>query len=360
MAERELSSDLDLSDGQSIIEPASPKRSAKSRSRPARAASAPPASSSRDNSTSLFPSKEERRRHHALECQFRIAQQKALNVEAGSPPAVAEPASAVQPPLDSGSQSTSVNPVAPSGTAGALSVTVHAEPDHHRSSRRVAPSATYTPTAAGLRHGEETHSDQSLDVQSIVAATISRLMASGTWSPAVAPSIQPPSQPPVASTSARYPDYDCYQDSIHSDDSNWDDEDRRESEFSEDEGLLPDRPRLFRPALFKSLLHKAKASTNLADPPDQQAASASALPSDGLFNVQATAQDFIPCPQLFSEVIQRPWALPSSLPAPNGLDKKLYCSAPNLQEMLQLPSVDAPVAQLTASSVLTNDVADGL
>lgn len=59
-------------------------------------------------------------------------------------------------------------------------------------------------------------------------------------------------------------------------------------------------------------------------------------------------------------MVQCPWGVPSSLAAPNGLDKKLYCSAPNLQELLQLPSVDAPVAHLTSSSVLTNDIADCL
>lgn len=55
-------------------------------------------------------------------------------------------------------------------------------------------------------------------------------------------------------------------------------------------------------------------------------------------------------PQLFSELVQQPWELPGSLAAPNSLDKKLYCSVPNLQELLQLPSVDAPVAHLTLSN----------
>lgn len=99
---------------------------------------------------------------------------------------------------------------------------------------------------------------------------------------------------------------------------------------------------------------------NLAEQPESQAPSTSSLPSEGLFNVQPSSHDFVPCPQLFTEVIQRPWILPGSLPAPTSLDKRLYCSAPNLQDMLQLPSVDTPVAQLTSSSLLTNDVADGL
>lgn len=71
-------------------------------------------------------------------------------------------------------------------------------------------------------------------------------------------------------------------------------------------------------------------------------------------------QEFILCPQLFSEVVQRPWGIPGSLASLNGLDKKLYCSVLNLQDLLQLPLVDAPVAHLTSSTVLSNDIADGL
>lgn len=63
------------------------------------------------------------------------------------------------------------------------------------------------------------------------------------------------------------------QDSIHSEDSLLDDDDRGAMEFSDDEGLEPDKPSftsLFRTSLIKSLLHKAKVSTCLAasDQPD--------------------------------------------------------------------------------------------
>lgn len=46
-------------------------------------------------------------------------------------------------------------------------------------------------------------------------------------------------------------------------------------EFSDDEGILPDLPSftgLFKPSLFKALLHKARQTTNLGVPPE--------LPSD--------------------------------------------------------------------------------
>lgn len=71
-------------------------------------------------------------------------------------------------------------------------------------------------------------------------------------------------------------------------------------------------------------------------------------------------QDFVPCPDLFSQVIQRPWECPGSLSGPTSHDKQMYCSAPELDAMLQLPAVDDPVATLTSSSVLTGDVGEGL
>lgn len=54
-------------------------------------------------------------------------------------------------------------------------------------------------------------------------------------------------------------------------------------EFSEDEGLMPDRPAftgLFCPSVFKSLLHKAKVVTNIGvvdDLPDQPQGSAAPM-----------------------------------------------------------------------------------
>lgn len=111
---------------------------------------------------------------------------------------------------------------------------------------------------------------------------------------------------------------------------------------------------------FKSLLHKAKVTTNIVVSDDQSIQQGASHPHDELFTVPKTEQEFIPCPQLFMEVVQRPWVQPSSLLAPNGHDKKLYCSAPNFQGLLHLPSVDAPVASLTSSTVLSNEVADGL
>lgn len=135
-------------------------------------------------------------------------------------------------------------------------------------------------------------------------------------------------------------------------------------EFSEDEDLLPDTPAftgLFRPSLFKSLLHKARLTTNLgASDALPSVSDAATGPHDALFKLSKPDKELIPCPQLFSEVIQNSWSQSGSLTAPSSQDKRLYCAAPELEDLLMLPSVDAPVSRLSSASVISTDSLDGL
>lgn len=189
-----------------------------------------------------------------------------------------------------------------------------------------APEATFTPRAAGLRTGDGFHSNLPLDVQFIVAETISRFLAVGSLSTVHPPSALPPSPVPAPTGWDHLQEYSGYQDSIHSKDLLWDDDNHRDTEFSEDEGLTSDRPpmtRLFRPSLFKSLLHKAKVSTNLDTSDGQPEFSDASRPHDGLFTVPRAEKGFIPCPQLFSEVVQCPWGVPSS--EHSGQEALLFC-----------------------------------
>lgn len=155
-----------------------------------------------------------------------------------------------------------------------------------------------------------------------------------------------------------------HKESTSLDDSDQGEDCPEDIEFSEDEGLLPDTPAFsgfFRPSLFKSLLHKARVTTNLGTGDSHLSAAQSALgPHDSLFKLTKPDKDCIPCPQLFSEVIQNPWTQPGSLTAPSSQDKRLYCAAPELEDMLTLPVVDAPVANLSSTSVLSTDSLDGL
>lgn len=84
------------------------------------------------------------------------------------------------------------------------------------------------------------------------------------------------------------------------------------------------------------------------------------IPHNPLFQVAKPDKDVIPCPPLFSEVVQSEWGQPGSLTARNGLDKKLYYSAPELEDLLTSPMVDAPVAAFSSSSVISSDIVDGL
>lgn len=135
-------------------------------------------------------------------------------------------------------------------------------------------------------------------------------------------------------------------------------------DLSEDEGMEPNEPTfqgLFKPVLFKSLLHKARVATNLGvlQAPVTQVPSTSG-PHENLFKVQKPDQDFVPFPDLFSDVIQHPWGQPGSLAGPRNFDRRLYCSAPELDNLLQLPKVGTPISGLTSSSIIANDAGEGL
>ncbi|XP_060550761.1 lamina-associated polypeptide 2-like [Pantherophis guttatus] len=127
---------------------------------------------------------------------------------------------------------------------------------------------------------------------------------------------------------------------------------------------MPDSPAftgLFRPAFFKSLLHKAHLTTNLGVPGEVRTSSPATVgPHNALFKSSKPEKDCIPCPQLFTDVIQNSWGQPASLTTPSSLDKKLYCSAPELDDLLTLPAVDQPVTSLSSASVISTDALDGL
>lgn len=132
---------------------------------------------------------------------------------------------------------------------------------------RAAPEVTFTPTAARLHTEDGIQTSLPFDIQTLVTETISRFIAAGAHHGTHPSALQTASYSHAPIHVDRHPDYTAIQDSVHSEDSLWNEDDHREMEFSDDEGLLPDRSpltQLFRPSLFKSLLHKAKVTTNLA------------------------------------------------------------------------------------------------
>lgn len=225
------------------------------------------------------------------------------------------------------------------------------------------PEATFTPTAAGLGPVEGIQLALSRDVQDLVSQTISRILTSGPPQGLHGHPIPAMHHPLPHAYDHPHCGYSYQADSLHTEDSVWDEEDPDEMELSEDEDLALNRPSfmgLFHPSMFKSLLHKAKLTTNMGISGMQPSQQGDSHPHGNLFQLPKPEQDFIPCPELFTEVVQRSWAHPTSISALNGLDKKLYCSDPTLQDLIQLPTVDEPIAHLTSSSVISNDVLDGL
>lgn len=134
--------------------------------------------------------------------------------------------------------------------------------------------------------------------------------------------------------------------------------------LSDDDSEETDKPAfqgLFKPALFKSLLRKAKIATNMDLGCNQVSSSSNTAESvNNLFPMPTSDSDYVPWPDLFAQVVKKPWERPGSMSAPNNFDRKLYCASPDLDLLLQLPSVDEPVASLTSSSVLVGDAGEGL
>lgn len=127
-------------------------------------------------------------------------------------------------------------------------------------------------------------------------------------------------------------------------------EEAPDAALSDDEGLIPDQSPfigLFNPQLFRSLLFKAIATTRLGEIPPAVSTPSTSDPASALFAEPVVAPETVPAPKLFLDVLQRQWSLPGAGPSPNNLDKRLYNSAPALADLLQPPSVDPPIVALT-------------
>lgn len=135
---------------------------------------------------------------------------------------------------------------------------------------------------------------------------------------------------------------------------------QRDLDLLDNEDLMPDQPTfvgLFCPQLFKSLLHKAKTTTQHGT---VQTAPVTATgldnPVDLLFAEPTIELEEIPAPRLFLDIVHRQWTSPGSGRSPSGLDRCLYNMGTDLGKLLQVPTVDAPVVALSLQSVLTESL----
>lgn len=358
MADVALSSD---SEGAGRCPPPLPKqRSKKSKSK---------SHKSRASTKSSQPNKAEQKRHQALEKQFLLAQQASLmelshvseegeDLTAGCQ---AGPSSA----SDTGLRSS--NLLRSQGVSRSLP-NVYVPPTPEASvPRDRTPTATFTPTAAGLRPDMPCSQP---NLQSILSDALAKILVAGIQQesiPSTSSTLPAQASAPAATVASRLSRQGMESSSSSSSDSDGSEEGEicpEDVEFADDEDLPPEKPafkNLFKPALFKSLLHKAKKATKFrltegstakGDHPSD--------PHDSLFQVSTQDDDAIPYPPLFSNVLKSALGQPGSLAAPSGLDKRLYPADVALEETLAIPSVDPPVAALASSSMMTSDVVDGL
>lgn len=79
-----------------------------------------------------------------------------------------------------------------------------------------------------------------------------------------------------------------------------------------------------------------------------------------LFTEPVKKQEVIPSPNFFLDVIHKLWNQPGAIPAPSGMDRKMYTGEQELEDLLRVPSVDAPLANLASAALIPSDMAEGL
>ncbi|XP_058025328.1 uncharacterized protein LOC131191317 [Ahaetulla prasina] len=340
---------------------APPPHKSRSKSR----ASATKSKSSTSLQTSAAAERDASRRQQALDRQFDKAKQKLA--EEGRETSV--PLTEDSPLLNQPGWS----PTIPSGSGEDQETICTVFGDSSRSMPEPphqAPSATFTPTAAGVSYREDSIPAIPQDIRHLIMQTISQGIDNGFTQrgfPAPFPSgssdqrLHSDSHPPrLRALRTRSP-----TPSHHSEDSFLREEDIAEYNLSEDEKSAPDKPAptgLFRHELFYTLLQKAKVTANKVTALHQsEGASDPSDPNKFLFTEPVSEQRVIPSPKLFLDTIQRQWGHPGAIPIPSGSDKKMYTTDQDLEDLLKVPTVDTPIATLASSSnIIPSDAAEGL
>lgn len=79
-----------------------------------------------------------------------------------------------------------------------------------------------------------------------------------------------------------------------------------------------------------------------------------------LFTEPVTKQEVIPSPKFFLDVVHRQWNQPGAIPVPSGMDRRMYTGEQELEDLLRVPSVYAPLANLALAALIASDTAEGL
>lgn len=227
-------------------------------------------------------------------------------------------------------------------------------------SRDNIPSATFTPTAAGLRELDQPSFTAQL--QAMVTQAVAQAMAAAGKTP---PSRERPVSPTgadsprrgfAASDQGSPPQSEgsvVSEDSVQlPDEGLWSDGEDIRTETSPTVGM-------FNPNSFYSLLQRA-CITGRIEPEKTQTAQVPGQSSHPIFAAPVTTNLQIPCPPIFLQSIQEQWGSPGAFSALGGIDRKLLDTVPSLNEVLEVPAVDEALAPILSDTKIPGDMSEAL
>ncbi|XP_070591367.1 CUE domain-containing protein 1 isoform X1 [Erythrolamprus reginae] len=213
------------------------------------------------------------------------------------------------------------------------------------------PSATFTPTAAGLRSQQGSWQHMPPDMQELMAEIYSQGVTAGSsqYARRAAPQTRNlwPAPPPSGLGSLS-------EEPVFGEDSD------KEYEFSEDENPPEQQPvaGLFKPALFRTLLFKAKQVMNLQGTKTSEEDTGKT--SASLLREPQPETDSIPASHIFIEGVKKPWQYPAAAQGPSNLERKFYTFDEEVEKLLEFPPIDQPVVTLVSSALVPSETGESL
>lgn len=132
------------------------------------------------------------------------------------------------------------------------------------------------------------------------------------------------------------------------------------SEDEEKDSELSPFTGLFKLDLFKPLLHKAISITSMESETVTESDPNPGGSGHLLFTEPAVEAEVVPSSKLFLDIVKQQWHNPGAGIPPSKTEPKLYNIDPDLADILQIPTVDKPVATLTLVALIPVDGMDCL
>ncbi|XP_070610345.1 lamina-associated polypeptide 2, isoforms alpha/zeta-like [Erythrolamprus reginae] len=222
-----------------------------------------------------------------------------------------------------------------------------------------APSASFTPTAAGLRTQGDVWQAFPPSLQDMIANIYAQGMVAGAQqvTPPLPQAYQPrdlwsaPPPPPGLDSFAGDTGF-LEEDSEHG-----------HNELSDDDYACPEQPApagLFKPTLFRLLLHKVKQTLDVPGANAPTDAGDGLRTSASLCKEQPKESENVPAMEIFLENIKRTWQHPAAAQGPSMMERRFYTFDEEMENLLQFPPVDKPVATLVSNAVVPSETADSL